>query len=125
MTQPEIPLRRPIVTGGFVLAVSALAIALFAAAPATLQTPTAACPAGQHLDSATGRCEPNAPGAPTAGEFGSIPGNPSIPTVDGIPCTGANTGECIGLQQSDAGQADTVPPSSTVGDGDESVRPAS
>ncbi len=124
MALSEFPLRRLIVTGGFALAVSAPAIVLFAAVPATVSTPLAICPEGQVLDADGGCSAPNAPGMETGG-LGSIPGNPNIPTVDGIPCTGSNTGECIGLQESDAGQADTAPPKSTVGDGDEAARPTS
>ena len=124
MALSEFPLRRLILTGGFALAISAPGITLFAAAPATVPTPLAACPEGQALDADGGCSAPNAPGM-EAGDLGSIAGNPNIPTVDGIPCTGSNSGECIGLQQSDAGQADTLPPKSTVGDGDEAARPAS
>ncbi|RDH77990.1 intersectin-EH binding protein Ibp1 [Mycolicibacterium moriokaense] len=124
MALSEFPVRRAIAAAGFALAASSPAVALFAVAPATLSAPLATCPEGQVLDADGGCSAPNAPGMETGG-LGSIAGNPDIPTVDGIPCTGANTGECIGLQESDAGQADTVPPKSTVGDGDEAVTPAS
>lgn len=124
MAHDEFPVRRVIVTAVFALAASSPAVALFAATPAATVSPFAACPEGQVLDADGGCSAPMAPGVETGG-LGSIPGNPDIPTVDGIPCTGSNTGECIGLQESDAGQADTVPPKSTVGDGDEAVTPAS
>ena len=70
-----------------------------------------ACPAGEVEDIYIGECMPemapntpggaypttdSAPGAITS----STPGDPSsLPEVQGIPCTGANTGQCIGLQE--------------------------
>ena len=36
---------------------------------------------------------------PNSPFFSSIAGNPDLPAVDGIPCTGRNTGECIGLAE--------------------------
>ena len=47
--------------------------------------------------------------APVQGMPSAIPGNPALPEVDGIPCTGANTGECIGLQESQGGGAAPIP----------------
>lgn len=57
---------------------------------------------------------PNSPATPAApaSPFGSIPGNPDVPEIDGIPCTGNNSGQCIGLAE-DAPQY--VPPTSSVG----------
>jgi hypothetical protein len=48
------------------------------------------------------------PGAEANGPA-AIPGNPTLPEVDGVPCTGANTGECIGLQESQGGGAAPIP----------------
>jgi hypothetical protein len=44
----------------------------------------------------------------------SIPGNPSLPAVDGIPCTGRNTGECIGLSEEEQAMGPQPVPRSTV-----------
>ena len=61
----------------------------------------------------TGVCVPHTvPNSPASTPFGSIAGNPDIPEIDGIPCTGANSGQCIGLAE-DAPQY--VPPTSSVG----------
>jgi hypothetical protein len=106
------------ISGAVAVAVVAPAIAVSADPPAGPPAQLAACLEGQHLDPASGQCV----GQLEPGVMGSIPGNPSVPAVDGIPCTGQNSGECIGLQQSEAGQADSAP-TSTFGDGNETVAP--
>jgi hypothetical protein len=95
----ELSSRRAILLGGFALVVAA-APAVAAVAPA-LNAPdvVAECPAGYVLEPTSQECvSGEAQNAPSA-----IPGNPAMPEVDGIPCTGANTGECIGLQESQGG----------------------
>jgi hypothetical protein len=92
----QLPARRLIALSGFALAVSAAPAVAAVVVPVSTPTPVAECPAGEVAHPETGVCMPGAEAeAPTA-----IPGNPSLPAVDGIPCTGANTGECIGLQES-------------------------
>jgi hypothetical protein len=100
-----LPSRRLIVIGGFAFAISAApAVAIFAA-PASTPTPVAECMSGEMADAATGVCMPGASvDAPAA-----IQGNPDLPAVDGVPCTGANTGECIGLEESHGGEPVPVP----------------
>jgi len=91
--------RRAILIGGFALAVAA-APAVAAVVPAVnAPTPVAECPAGSVM-------EPTSEACVSGGEQSvpeAIAGNPALPEVDGIPCTGANTGECIGLQESQGG----------------------
>jgi hypothetical protein len=92
--------QRLALAGGFALAVvAAPALAAFAVPAAG---PMAACPAGQVANAATGGCDVQ----PATGSQGGLP------QVNGIPCTGANTGQCIGLQQEQ--QAPAVQPRSTV-----------
>ncbi|WP_319429845.1 intersectin-EH binding protein Ibp1 [Mycobacterium sp. RTGN5] len=92
--------QRLALAGGFAFAVAAApALAAFAVPAAG---PMAACPAGQAVNPATGGCEVQ----PAAGPQGGLP------QVNGIPCTGANTGQCIGLQQEQ--QAPAVQPRTTV-----------
>lgn len=109
----EISARRLIITGGFALAVAAApAVAAFAG-PMTGPTPLASdCAGGEEADLYTGNCVPHTVPNSPASPFGTIAGNPDIPEVDGIPCTGANSGQCIGLAE-DAPQY--VPPTSSVG----------
>jgi hypothetical protein len=90
---------------GFALVVAA-APAVAAVVPALhAPTPLAECPAGYILEPTSGACV-------TGGEQSgpsAIPGNPALPQVDGIPCTGANTGQCIGLQESQGGAGPVIP----------------
>ena len=91
---------------GFALMVAAApavgAVVVTASSPAT---PLAECPIGFVMEPVSGSCVVGeAPDTPSA-----IPGNPALPEVDGIPCTGANTGECIGLQESQGGAPVPLP----------------
>ena len=79
----QTPARRLILAGGFAIA-AAPAVAVFAVPTTSTPAPVAECAMGDVEDPATGVCMP----APAQG---------SLPEIQGIPCTGANTGECIGL----------------------------
>ncbi len=92
--------RRAILLGAFALTVAAApAVGAVAVSDPNASTPVAECPPGYVMETTSGACvaagEQNAPSA--------IPGNPVLPQVDGVPCTGANTGQCIGLQESQGG----------------------
>ena len=80
------PVRRLILAGGFAVAIAAApAVAVFAGPTTSTPAPVAQCAMGEVQDPAMGgMCMP----APAQG---------SVPEIQGIPCTGANTGECIGL----------------------------
>ena len=94
----QIPSRRAILFSGFAFAVAA-APAVAVVVPASTATHVAQCEAGAVIEPTSGACvSGGAADTPAA-----IPGNPDLPQVDGIPCTGANTGECIGLQESGGG----------------------
>jgi hypothetical protein len=120
----EYSARRLIVVGAFVSAVAAApAVAYFAVPSAAPSAPTiAACPAGETEDLFTDNCvpemAPNVPGGnfPTPEPGGvtfSTPGDVnSLPEVSGIPCTGRNSGECIGLEEEQANVPDVTPHSS-------------
>ena len=97
--------RRSILLGAFALAVAA-APAVAAVTVGTESTrQVAECPPGYVMEATSGSC---VMGQPQAQES-AIPGNPALPQVDGIPCTGANTGQCIGLQESQGGGAAPIP----------------
>lgn len=57
-------------------------------------TPLATCPPGMISDPISGSCSSQ----PQNVKQIPVPEN-GLSTVDGIPCTGRNTGECIGLNQ--------------------------
>jgi hypothetical protein len=104
--------RRILLAGGFGIAIAAAPAAAFFAVPSGAPAGNAiACPAGESEDLYTDQCipemVPNQPGGnyPTPTGTGitfSTPGDAnSLPEVQGIPCTGANTGQCIGLQENE------------------------
>ncbi|EHB57841.1 hypothetical protein MycrhDRAFT_0276 [Mycolicibacterium rhodesiae JS60] len=114
--------RRILLAGGFSIAIAAAPAVAFLAAPAGAPAgPAIACPAGESEDLYTDQCipemVPNQPGGnyPTPAGTGitySTPGDPnSLPEVQGVPCTGRNTGECIGLQEN---QVPAVTPHSSI-----------
>ena len=105
------PARRLALAGGFAFAIAAAPVIVALAAPSAGPVPAvAACPAGETVNVATGACAPE----PVSGEISqSTPGNSnSLPEVNGIPCTGADTGKCIGLQE--VQEAPVVEPHSTI-----------
>jgi hypothetical protein len=112
--------RRLILAGGFAVAVAAApAIAVFAV-PTPDAAPVAQCPPGEEPDNFTAVCVPHT--VPNAGSpFQSIPGNPSIPAVTipggggAIPCTGHNSGQCIGLAEEAQAEGPAAVPESTIG----------
>jgi hypothetical protein len=112
MATLELSVRRLILAGGFAVAVAAApAIAVFTI-PST-SVPLAQCPAGEEEDTFTGVCVPHT--VPNSGAvFSSIPGNPSLPAIDGIPCTGHNSGQCIGLAEESEAMGPQPVPRSTV-----------
>ncbi|OMC27818.1 intersectin-EH binding protein Ibp1 [Mycobacterium sp. GA-1841] len=78
----------------------------------------ASCPNGESEDTYTTVCVPDlVPNSP----FSPIPGNPNLPAVNApngggdIPCTGANSGECIGLGEEQQAQGPEPVPQSTIG----------
>lgn len=93
---------------GFALAVvAAPAAALIPAAPPAAAAP-AACPSGEESDVFSGDCQPflapntNSPDYSASfspSQVATDGANPDIPEIDGVPCTGANSGECIGLAE--------------------------
>jgi len=110
MATLELSVRRLILAGGFAVAVAAApAVAVFTVPSASV--PLAQCPAGEEEDLYTGVCLPHTvPNSPLS----SIPGNPDLPAVDGIPCTGRNTGECIGLSEEEQAMGPQPVPRSSV-----------
>jgi hypothetical protein len=106
--------RRLLLAGGFALAVAAPIGAIAAYDGGSVLPAVASCPEGEVLDEVTGGCLPATgptpttfnpinpegadlqPGAITSSDPGEIG---QLPEVDGIPCSGANTGQCIGLSE--------------------------
>ncbi len=122
MATIQLSARRLILAGGFAVAVAAApAIAVFAV-PSTDIAPVAqGCPGGEEADQFTGNCVPHT--VPNSGPspFSTNAANPDVPSVNlpggggSIPCTGNNTGECIGLAEEGQAAGPQPVPQSTVG----------
>ena len=98
MATLHLPTRRFILAGGFAVAIAAApALAIFAAPTADTSVPVAQCPTGEESDTFTGSCVPHT--VPNSPVFGTIPGDPQLPSIDGIPCVGGHQGVCRGLAQ--------------------------
>jgi hypothetical protein len=114
MTTQRFSASRIILTGGFALA--ALAAPALATATATFDNPAStisACPAGETEDLYTTMCVPDlVPNSPSP--LTTIPGNPDMPAIDGIPCGGHNSGQCIGLAEEQEAQTPLVQPHTSV-----------
>jgi hypothetical protein len=116
MAATKFSARRLIIAGAFAAAAAiAPAVAVFAATPAV--TPLAQCAGGEENDLYTGVCVPHL--VPNSGApYSSIGGNPDLPAVNiqggSIPCTGHNSGQCIGLAEEADAAAPPVQPSSEV-----------
>ena len=121
MAKPPSVGRRILLAGGLSIAIAAAPAAVLVMSSAAPAGSTVACPAGEVEDIYIGECvpemAPNTPGGnyPTATGTditSSTPGDSgSLPEVQGIPCTGANTGTCIGLQED---QVPGVEPRSSI-----------
>lgn len=110
-------IRRFAVAAGFAAAIAVAPALTALSAPAQS---LASCPNGETEDTFTNVCVPDiVPNSP--GSFSSIAGNPNLPAVNepggggAIPCTGANSGECIGLAEEQQSQGPEPVPQSTVG----------
>lgn len=109
-------MRRLIMAGGFaVAAVAAPAITVFALPMSS--APAVACAGGEEEDLYTGMCVPHT--VPNSGS--PVAETPALPSVEvpggggSIPCTGANSGECIGLSEEQQSEGPQPLPESSVG----------
>jgi hypothetical protein len=109
----DTPVRRLMLAGGLAVAIAAApAVALFSGPVTTPSAPVAACPNGEVEDLYTDICTPEMSPNQPGGVNYSTPGNTnSVPEISGVPCTGRDTGECIGLSEE---QAPFVAPQSTL-----------
>jgi hypothetical protein len=118
MATTKFSARRLLIAGGFAVAVAAAPAIAFVATPTPAATPLAQCPGGEEHDLYTSLCVPHL--VPNAGApYQTIAGNPDLAAVTlpggggAIPCTGHNSGQCIGLAEEQ--QPPMVRPESTIG----------
>jgi hypothetical protein len=107
----KLPPRRLLLAGGFAVAIAAAPAVAVVAIPAHSAPTIAACPGGESEDTFTGECTPDlVPNSPEVGV--TSPGG--LPEVDNIPCTGGNSGQCIGLSEEEQAEGPQPVPHSTV-----------
>src|SRR4029450_13667509 len=112
MTTYQITTRRLILAGGFALAIAITPAVAIAAHP-TDSRPMAQCNSGEEEDVFTTSCTPFlVPNSPQG--FTSTAANPDIPEIEGIPCTGRDSGACIGLSEDEAAAGPQPIPRSTI-----------
>lgn len=121
--------KRLMAAGGFAVAIAAAPVVVALSAPADPAPDTLAdeCPSNEMMDPNSGACKPISdvapqttnpiepgvtdlqPGSLTESGAGNVG---QLPEVNGIPCTGQDTGLCIGMQEnspSNTGNV-TLPP---------------
>ena len=97
-------------TAGVSAAVATVALSALSTQPPHAH---AACTPGEEADVYTTVCTPFlVPNSPSP--FSAIPGNPDIPAIDGIPCTGRDAGQCIGLAEEAQAAGPQPVPRSTI-----------
>ena len=112
MATLNLPARRLFLAGGFAVAVAAAPVVAVVAVPTagTSAPNVATCPPGETEDNFTAMCSPDVvPNSPAFGE--TSPGG--LPEIDNIPCTGANSGKCIGLAEEQQAEGPQPIPHST------------
>jgi hypothetical protein len=115
MTTYPITTRRLILAGGFAIAIAIAPAAAIVAHPtqSTDSKPLAACDSGEEEDVFTTSCTPYlVPNSPQG--FTTTAANPDIPEIDGVPCTGADSGACIGLAENAEAAGPQPVPRSTI-----------
>jgi hypothetical protein len=114
MATLHLPTRRLILAGGFAVAIAASpAIAMFAVPTTGGSSPSiTACVGGETEYQFTSICVPDI--VPNSPEFGSTSPVGGLPEISGIPCTGHNSGECIGLGEEQQAEGPLPVPHSEV-----------
>jgi hypothetical protein len=103
---------RLVLAGGFALAVAAAPAAALVMQPHHVVA-VAACDTGEEEDVYTTSCTPMlVPNSPSG--FTTTAANPDIPEIEGIPCTGHDSGACIGLSEDEAAAGPQPVPRSTI-----------
>ena len=103
---------RLVLAGGFALAVAAAPAVALVAQPNHVVA-VASCSSGEEQDVFTTTCTPMlVPNSPQG--FTTTAANPDIPEIQGIPCTGHDSGACIGLAEDQAAAGPQPIPRSTI-----------
>jgi hypothetical protein len=112
MATYRISASRLALAGGFALAVGAAPLAALVVQPNHVVA-VASCSSGEEEDVFTTTCTPMlVPNSPQG--FTTTAANPDIPEIDGVPCTGHDSGACIGLSEDEAAAGPQPIPRSTI-----------
>jgi len=116
MAVVQVHTRRLVLAAGIGLAVfSAPVVATMAMPGSVVSTPLAACTGGEEEDVYTTTCVPfMVPNSPDDSGFTTNAANPDIPEIDGVPCTGHDSGACIGLSEEQQAMGPQPVPRSTI-----------
>jgi hypothetical protein len=116
MAVVQVQARRLVLAVGVGVAVlGGPAVAMTAMSAGTLATPMAACTGGEEADVYTSTCVPfMVPNSPDDSGFTTDAANPDIPEIDGVPCTGRDSGACIGLSEEQESMGPQPVPRSTI-----------
>jgi hypothetical protein len=116
MAVVQVQVRRLILAAGVGLAVvGGPAVAALAMPGTGGSTPLAACTGGEEEDVYTTTCVPfMVPNSPDDSGFTTNAANPDIPEIDGVPCTGHDSGACIGLSEEQQSMGPQPVPRSTI-----------
>lgn len=108
--------RRFLLAAGIGLAVvGGPVVGVLAMPGAVTSTPLAACTGGEEEDVYTTTCVPfMVPNSPDDSGFTTNAANPDIPEIDGVPCTGRDSGACIGLSEEQQSMGPQPVPRSTI-----------
>lgn len=107
-----IPSKRFILAAAVGLASLGAPAAMMATAT-VVSTPLATCTSGEEEDTFTTNCTPML--VPNSNQgFTTTAANPDIPEIDGIPCAGNNSGQCIGLAEDQAAAGPPAVPRVTI-----------
>lgn len=91
------------------------AVAVMSMPGAVDSKPLAACTGGEEEDVYTTSCVPMlVPNSPDDDGFTTNAANPDIPEIDGVPCTGHDSGACIGLAEEQQDMGPQPVPRSTI-----------
>lgn len=116
MANISVPTRRLGLAAVLALTVfGAPAVAVMAMPGAVVSVPLAACTGGEEEDVYTTSCVPfMVPNSPDDSGFTTNAANPDIPEIDGVPCTGHDSGACIGLSEEQQDMGPQPVPRSTI-----------
>jgi hypothetical protein len=113
MAKSAIPSKRVVVAVVLALASFGVPAAIMTTTVTGESAPVAACTTGEEEDTFTTTCVPfMVPNSPQG--FTTTAANPDIPEIDGIPCTGRDSGACIGLSEDQAAAGPQPVPRSTI-----------